>query len=160
MNIFNTLKTDDEYFTRYEAWADVAPYLPKTMVVWEAFYSPHSRSPTYLRELGFEVLSEPIDFFENNLGDCIISNPPYALKKEVFTRLKELDKPFCMLVPTTTLQTRYFKNLFGDAKIQVILPWRKREFDTADGRTNTKRCSFYTCYICYKMGLKKDLILV
>ena len=70
MNIFHTLKTDDEYFTRYEAWADVAPYLPKTMVVWEAFYSPHSRSPTYLRELGFEVLSEPIDFFENNLGDC------------------------------------------------------------------------------------------
>ena len=52
MNIFNTLKTDDEYFTRYEAWADVAPYLPKNMVVWEVFYSPHSRSPTYLRELG------------------------------------------------------------------------------------------------------------
>jgi len=40
MNIFNTLKTDDEYFTRYEAWADVAPYLPKNMVVWEAYSSP------------------------------------------------------------------------------------------------------------------------
>ncbi len=61
------------------------------------------------------------------LGDVVVPHPfsgdgrakYYALKREVFTRLKKLDKHFCVLVPTTTLQTRYFKNLFGDAKMQV-----------------------------------------
>ena len=66
------------------------------------------KSGEYLRELGFQVIHEAIDFFENDLGDILISNPPYAKKKEVFSRLKELNKPY----PTTVLHTKYFKDTF------------------------------------------------
>ena len=103
--MFSRVKRNDEYYTKKESWADIAQYLPRDKVVWECFYSYNSKSADYLRELGFEVIFEPVDFFESNLGEIIVSNPPFSIKKEVFTRLKELDRPFVMLVPTNTIQT-------------------------------------------------------
>ena len=53
---------------------------------------------------GFEVehshIDGSIDFFERNLSDCdcIVSNPPYSLKAEVFETLFVTGKPFAMLV--------------------------------------------------------------
>ena len=42
-----------------------------------------------------------------------------------------------MLVPTTTLHTKYFKELFVDDRIQVILPHKKRQF-TSNKKTLKK----------------------
>ena len=106
------------------------------------------------------MIHENIDFFENDMGDVLVSNPPYSLKKEVFTRLKKLDKPFMMLVPTTTLHTKYFKELFVDDRIQVIFPHKKRQFISNKKTLKKSGCSFYTCYVCYKMELPKDVILL
>ena len=53
---------------------------------------------------GFEVehshIDDGVDFFERNLSDCdcIVSNPPYSLKAEVFETLFTTGKPFAMLV--------------------------------------------------------------
>ena len=53
---------------------------------------------------GFEVehshIDDGVDFFERNLSDCdcIVSNPPYSLKAEVFETLFLSKKPFAMLV--------------------------------------------------------------
>ena len=57
-----------------------------------------------LKENGFNVIHTHIfdghDFFEQEVPDCdyIISNPPYSLKGEVFSRLYEIGKPFAMLI--------------------------------------------------------------
>ena len=118
---------DDDFMTPKSAWEDISVYLPQNKVIWECFYGD-GRSGGFLKELGFDVIHENIDFFENDMGDVLVSNPPYSLKKEVFTRLKMLDKPFVMLVPTTTLHTKYFKELFVDDRIQVIFPHKKRQF--------------------------------
>ena len=118
------------------------------------------KSGEYLRELGFQVIHEAIDFFENDLGDILISNPPYAKKKEVFSRLKELNKPFIMLVPTTVLHTKYFKDTFKDETIQLIIPYKKRQFDKIGKEKQKDNCSFYTLYVCWKIGLSKDVILI
>lgn len=150
---------DDDFMTPKSAWEDISQYIPKNKVIWECFYGD-GRSGAYLRELGFEVIHENIDFFENNLGDILVSNMPYSIKKEVFTRLKKIDKPFVMLVPTTTLHTKYFKNLFENDRIQVILPYKKRQFSSNKKALKKSGCSFYTCYICYKMNLPKDIILL
>ena len=57
-------------------------------------------------------MNEPIDFFTTTPdavnADYCVSNMPFSLKKEVFTRLKEVGKPFVMIVPTLCLQTKYF----------------------------------------------------
>jgi methylase of polypeptide subunit release factors len=39
---------------------------------------------------GFTTIHEDIDFFENNKGDIIVSNPPFSKVKEVLTRVEEV----------------------------------------------------------------------
>ena len=157
--MFSKVVKNDEYYTKKESWADIAQYLPRDKVIWECFYSERSRSAEYLRELGFDVVYKPVDFFEENLGDILVSNPPFSKKKEVFARLKELGKPFVMLVPTNTIHTKYFTQTFHDEQIQLIMPWRKRQFDSPIYNLHPRGCSFNTLYVCYKMNLPKDVIL-
>lgn len=157
--MFSKVVKNDEYYTKKESWADIAQYLPRDKVIWECFYSERSKSAQYLRELGFEVIYKPVDFFEENLGDILVSNPPFSKKKEVFARLKELGKPFVMLVPTNTIHTKYFTETFHDEHIQLIMPWQKRQFDSPIYNLHPRGCSFNTLYVCYKMNLPKDVIL-
>ena len=150
---------DDEYMTPKSAWEDIQDFIPKNKVLWEPFYGD-GKSGENLRELGFEVIHKQIDFFEHDLGEILISNPPYTKKKEVFQRLKSLGKPFIMLVPTTVLHTMYFKETFWDENIQLIIPYRKRQFYSPKKPLKKDGCSFYTLYICWKIGLEKDVILI
>jgi len=150
---------NDHYMTQKSTWDMISMYLPRDKVLWEAFYGD-GQSGNYLRELGFEVIHESVDFYTNNLGEVIVSNPPYSQKREVFQRLKELDKPFCMLVPTACIQTRYFQTLFGESDIQLIVPSGKIQFDRADTAPHPKGCSFYTCFVCYKMNLPRNNIFI
>lgn len=70
----------------------------KDKVIWESFYGDGT-SGEFLRELGCkEVIHEPIDFFENDKGEVIISNPPFSKTKEIMPRLKKLDKPFILIM--------------------------------------------------------------
>ena len=76
-------KKNNEYYTSKYTWELIVPFIPKDAVIWECFYSENSKCAQYLRELEFEVVSENIDFYNNNLGDIIISNPPFSdLKKK------------------------------------------------------------------------------
>jgi len=150
--------------TPNHAWKNIDEYIPKDKVVWEAFYGD-GKSGEYLRELGCkEVIHEPIDFFEENKGEVIISNPPYSKKKEIFTRLKELDKPFIMICPCSMLTTQYIRQLFGksDPPLQIIIPRKRIHFiKKINGEIpkNWKnQCNFDCFYYCYKMNLPRDMI--
>ena len=58
----------DEYMTPPSAWEAIQKYIPKNKVIWEAFYGDGKSGDT-LRTLGFKVIHDKVDFFENNLGD-------------------------------------------------------------------------------------------
>ena len=155
--------THDDYFTRISAWKDIECYIPRGKVIWEAFYHPQSNSADHLRSLGFNVVYTDGDFFNENKGDIVVTNPAFSLKKETFTRLKELQKPFILLVPTTCLHTKYFLELFKDETIQLIIPSTKRNFDKCVNGEMVKmkdNCSFYTCYVCWKIDLPRDVIFI
>jgi len=66
---------DDDFMTPKSAWEDISVYLPRNKVIWECFYGD-GRSGKFLKELGFDVIHENIDFFENDMGDVLVSNPP------------------------------------------------------------------------------------
>ena len=149
---------NDEYYTTYKIWADIVDFIPKDKKIWECFYSPNSQSANHLRKLGFEVVWEDVDFFTHNYGDILVSNCPFSKKKEVLTRLKQLDKPFIMIFPSQSIQTRLFRDIFKDDKIQIIYPTTKLHFD--GDSTHPRGASFYTCYLCYKMNFDKDIILI
>ena len=74
-----TFQKHDDYMTPKYAWENIKNYIPKDKVIWEAFFGD-GKSGKYLTELGFNTIHEEIDFFENNKGDIVVSNPPFSFK--------------------------------------------------------------------------------
>jgi len=156
-----TFLKHDDYMTPKYAWENISHLIPKNKVIWEPFYGD-GISGKYLIELGFNTIHEPIDFFENNKGDIIISNPPFSKSKEVLIRLKELDKPFIMIMPSSKINTSYMRNIFMNKGLQIIIPIKRIHFNKlVNGKLpeNWKNaCNFDCFYYCYKIGLEKDII--
>jgi len=154
---------DDEFYTLKEDWKRIENYIPKNKVAWEAFSNGEFESVDYLKSICKEVKCNTGDFFENdNISfDIILTNPPFSIKKQVLERLKLLDKPFIIILPTLSLQTKYMKSIFGD-DLQVILPTKKIFFyKIIDGKKKIyNKLSYYCCYVCYKINLEKDIIFI
>jgi len=149
----------DDYMTPKSAWENIQHLIPKDKEIWECFYGD-GKSGEYLQELGFKVIHENIDFFNNNKGDIIISNPPFSKKKEVFTRLIELNKPFIMISSQQLIFTKYFKNLMKGQNFQIIIPSRRIQFikiSNGEYVDTGNRCNFDCLYFCYKMNLDNDI---
>lgn len=153
----------DDYMTPKYAWENIKDFIPHDKQIWEPFYGD-GKSGDYLKELGHDVIHEPIDFFENNLGEVIISNPPFSKSKEVLTRLVELNKPFILILPSSKINTQYVRNLFKDQKdkLQIIIPRKRIHFEKKiDGQTPENwrnACNFDCFYYCWKIGLERDII--
>tara|TARA_R110001592_G_scaffold32514_2_gene113785 strand:+ start:2418 stop:2924 length:507 start_codon:yes stop_codon:yes gene_type:complete len=163
MAVFHTktfLKHDD-YMTPKYAWENIKQFIPQDKIIWECFYGD-GKSGTYLQELGFNVIHEPIDFFNDDTlpeYDLIVSNPPFSKCKEVLTRLHKLDKPFITILPSSKINTQYFRQWAN--KIQIIIPKKRIHFEKkVEGKTpeNWKNaCNFDCFYYCYKMNLTNDI---
>jgi len=152
-------KKHDDYMTPKHAWEDINEYIPKDKVIWEPFLGDGA-SGNYLRELGCkEVIHQDEDFFENNRGEVIISNPPFSISKAVMDRMKELNKPFILIMPAPKICTSYFRENFKDTEdpIQIIIPRKRIHFikhvngEPVVGWKNA--CAFDCFYYCYKMNL-------
>ena len=150
----------DDYMTPKYAWENIKQYIPQDKVIWEAFYGDGD-SGNYLTELGFNVIHEPIDFFDNDLGDIIISNPPFSKSKAIMDRLYDLDKPFILILPSSKLCNSYLRR-WKDKGLQIIIPRKRIQFTKKiDGVIPVdwkKACNFDCFYYCYKMNLETDII--
>ena len=150
----------DDYMTPKYAWENIKQFIPKDKIIWEAFYGD-GKSGDFLTELGHEVIHEEVDFFENDLGDIIVSNPPFSQSKEVMARMLILDKPFIMILPSSKINTSYFRS-WKDKGLQIIIPRKRIHFTKlVDGviPDNWKNaCNFDCFYYTYKIGLSKDII--
>ena len=150
----------DDYMTPKYTWENIIEYIPKDKVIWECFYGD-GKSGEDMIELGLNVIHEPIDFFKENRGDILVSNPPFSKKQEVFTRLKLIDKPFIMICPSSMINTKYIRELFSDSNhLQIIIPKKRIQFiKRKDGENVLNgRCNFDCFYYCYKMNLDKNII--
>lgn len=155
------IEKQDDYMTPKYAWENIKEFIPKDKVIWEAFYGD-GKSGDYLKELGFQVIHEPIDFFENDLGDLVVSNPPFSKSKEVLQRLKQLDKPFILILPVSKVCTQYCRELFkNDPNLQLIIPKSRIHFEKHVNNKkpeNWKNACYFDCfYYCYKMSLPASI---
>ena len=150
-------KNDDEYTTPKYIWELVSKYIDKSTVLYDPFYCEGS-TKKYLEELGYKnVIHNDEDFYENYSKyeyDIILTNPPFSSKQKVFKQLKEINKPFCVLVPISTIIKVYFNKLFKN-QIQLILPTKRLHFEK-NGKM-LPNSWFDTCFICYKMDLPNDI---
>jgi hypothetical protein len=92
------------------------------------------------------------DFFEYEPPeyDCIVSNPPFTRKLEVFKRLYDLGKPFAMVMGLPILNYQEVGEFFLGRELQLLIVDKKVSFD---GNT----ASFNNSFFCRAM-LPKDLI--
>ena len=88
--------------------------------------------------------------------DILISNVPFSIKQDIIAKLVEMDKPFIIIVPTETISNKYITKLGND--IQIILPTSRLKFD---GDAYEKgSCMFPSLYLCWKMKLPRDIIML
>ena len=156
--LINHFISQDDYMTPKSAWEAIAHLIPKDKVIWEPFYGDGT-SGRFLQELGFEVIHEPIDFFVEDHGDVIVSNPPFSMVKEVVQRLLVLKKPWILLMPVQKLSTQYFLP-FNNTNLQLVIPAKRVNFTKIDedGKVDLKKsknCPF-DCYY-YFYDIKLDL---
>ena len=148
------IKYDDWYTPKY-AWENIIEYIPKDKIIWEAFFGD-GKSGDHMKELGLNVIHEEIDFFKEDRGDIIISNPPFSLYREILDRLFLLDKPFIIILPSSKINTQYFRK-WKDKGLQIIIP-KKRIGFSKNNDIKRSSCAFDCFYYCYKIDLPSSII--
>lgn len=147
----------DEYYTRKEDAEIIADHLIRLPLrVWLPFNDRESVWGGVLRERGFEPVITDGDFFSTEPPEgvqCIISNPPFSLKREVMDRIKELDLRFALILPFQWLND----GIPMEYGKQVMFFRKRMHFNTPSGCLNKPRAN---CFVLSDGLLDKDLIFV
>jgi hypothetical protein len=159
---------NDEWQTTQEAWAQVTPCLNRfrNSSIWMPFYYD-GKCGEYLKALGFpKVVHSNTDFFERardkafvDSVDLVLDNPPYTgaeLKTKILTTLVQLKKPFILLLPSSVLFSKLFRETLSSELVQLIIPTRVAVRKTGDEAVPFK----YLIWLCYGVQLPKDLMWV
>ena len=148
----------DEYYTPPYAIEPILKYVPAGATVWCPFDTEESMFVKMLRQQRHEVIATHIDnggdFFALDVPcDCIISNPPYSVKAEVFERLFALGKPFAMLVGVVGLfesQRRF--SMFRDNQFEIMfMNKRVSYFEDYSDQQPALNPPFSSIYLTSKM---------
>lgn len=152
----------DNFQTPGSALNCLLPHIPKLWRVWE----PACGKGNLAKELidkGYYTTATDImtgeDFMDFTLGmeewDCIITNPPFSIKEKFLARCYELEKPFALLMPITTFDSRVRRRLFHKHGIQLILPNGRISFETPNGKGSSSW--FYTAWFVHGIALPSQL---
>ena len=156
---FTQDKNSDNYMTNKIEWERIKEYIPTDKKIWSPFYGD-GKQKEYFEEMGYDIIHEDKDFFSYTPEyDIIIDNPPFSKMKEICTKLKELDKPFCLVCVSTLLLSKWFQQIFKD-HLQVIIPFKRPTFTHLTNPKKGYTPPFGVQYYCYKMDLPKDLIFI
>lgn len=162
-NINGMYKENDELYTPRILVEAITEFIPIGSTVWCPFDTKNSEFVLVLKEKGFKVIHTHIwegkDFLTyepKEHYDCIVSNPPFSIKLEVFRRLFNLGKPFAILMNSNAEQYQNVGNFFFEMSqqgkyIQKLNPDKKVSFN---GNTS----SFNTSYFCWKF-LPRDYMM-
>ena len=158
--MINYMKNEknDELYTPDYAIEPLLKYLPKNKIIWECTDFGSSNITKLLKQHDYKVISTHKDNFDfltdipNFDFDIIITNPPYSLKNEFLKKCYEYDKPFCLLLPLTSLEGIERGKMFREKGIDVLVLDRRCDF-----MDNKKSNWFNTSWFCYKI-LPKQLI--
>ena len=152
---FTNENDNNNFITNIDTWKIIKKYIPTNKKIWSPFFCD-GKQKEHFKELGFDILHQDEDFFEHDKGDIIVDNPPFDNLRKILTRLKEINKPFIMIMPSSKINAVWFQKMFKD-DLQIIIPLKKISFTNLDPDIPFN-FNWGTYYYCYKMKLKKDLI--
>jgi len=136
----------DDFQTPPEALIPLLPFLKKAWKIWECAQGKGYLTRA-LRSYGYQVIGSDIltgqDFlnWKPEQFDCIITNPPYSAKHKFLIRCYALGKPFALLLPLTTLETRTRQKLFLRHGVEIILFDKRIEFNLPEGQVKKDKSS-------------------
>lgn len=123
----DTTTKGDECYTPYYAVEPLLEFISKDKVIWCPFDEEWSAFYNLFTEQGYKVIRSSLcdghDFFTyepNEHYDIIISNPPFSKKDDVLKRLYDLDKPFAMLLPLNSLQSKKRFEMFISGGVELL----------------------------------------
>ena len=159
-----TFEKHDDYMTPKSAWDSIKEFIPEEYkVIYEPFYGD-GKSGIILKELipSKTIIHENVDFYEYSTKykyDMILSNPPFSDAKKIMPKMLEIDKPFILLMPSSKINTSYFR-AWKEKGIQIIIPRKRIHFiKMKDGEYVESIGANFDCfYYCYKMNLEKDIL--
>lgn len=159
---------DDEWATAPRTWAALSPYLSKfhDKKVWMPFYYD-GEAGKRLKATGFRrVVHKREDFFKRvndrvfvNSVDVVVDNPPYTgkgMKERVLKALVEADVPFCLLLPLGVLHGAMVRETLDRRHVQCLIPRRCWVSKRGGAEVPFK----YLVWLCYKLDLDRDLVLM
>lgn len=152
---------NDELYTPDYAINPLLKYLPnKKLKIWECTDFGESNITKVLVGGGYEIVSthkKDFDFLTDKPNfdfDMIITNPPYSLKDEFIKKCYEYGKPFCLLLPITSLEGIERGKMYRENGLEVLVFDRRCNFIY----NNPKKSNWFnTSWFCWKV-LPKQLI--
>lgn len=151
---------NDELYTPDYAIKPLLKYLPKNKIIWECTDFGSSNITKVLKESGFKVISthkKDFDFLKDIPDfefDIIITNPPYSLKDEFLRKCYEYKKPFCLLLPITSLEGIERGKMFRENSVELLVLDRRCNFIY----NNAKKSNWFnTSWFCWNI-LPRQLI--
>lgn len=151
---------NDELYTPEYAIKPLIKYLPKNIKIWECTDYGSSNITKVLKENGYEVITthkDNFDFLKDKADfefDMIITNPPYSLKDEFMEKCYEYGKPFCLLLPLTSLEGIRRGKMYRQYGIELLVFDKRCNFIYENAK---KSNWFNTSWFCYNV-LPKQLI--
>lgn len=146
----------DECYTPIYAVEPLLEFIKKDQVIWCPFDEEWSAYVQVFKNNGNKVINTHLDggydFFNYEPSehyDVIISNPPFSKKDEVLNRLYSLNKPFCILLPTNSLQGKKRGSMFYKHGLELLNFDSRIDFHMSGNFKETSRgVQFGSSYFC------------
>lgn len=155
----------DDFQTPPEALAPLYPFLKKDWTIWECAAGKGNLVKT-LAGGGYKVVGSDLltghDFLLDDPVpeyDCILTNPPFKYKQQFLEQCYRLGKPFALLLPLTTFETKKRQDLFKKYGLEVILFDKRINFETPEGVGSTGSW-FATAWFTNGLNIGKTLTFV
>ena len=154
---------NDECLTPDYGVRPIIKYIPKNAVVWCPFDTEESEFVKQIRANGNKVIYSHIsngqDFYTwepKEHWDCIVSNPHFTAKRQIFERALSFNKPFALIMSNTWLNDAAPKQLFKEKDLQLLMFEQRMKF-LNNGKVQNK-ITFSSSYFCYNF-LPKQIIM-
>ena len=161
--ILYSVGKNDECLTPDYGVKPIIKYIPKNAVVWCPFDTEESEFVKQIRANGNKVIYSHIsngqDFYTwepKEHWDCIVSNPPFTAKRQIFERTLSFNKPFALIMSNTWLNDAAPKQLFKEKDLQLLMFEQRMKF-LNNGKVQNK-ITFSSSYFCYNF-LPKQIIM-
>lgn len=135
MSLQKVTQRGDNYYTPRYIVQILVPFIRKRKfkTIWCPCDKKGSEYVRVFKKAGFNVIYTHIDNNQNFLQyepkepyDIIITNPPFSIKNKIFERCIELNKPFCLLMSATSIQSASFVQILSKIPDFNIMMFDKR----------------------------------